>query len=329
MDYDISVIVPVYNSEAHLKHCFSQFKNQILDEVRLEIIFVDDGSQDDSLSMLNVFAKENQNVNVIHQSNQKQAAARNTGLRAARGTFVAFVDSDDSFSNKYFKRLFEKSCDADWVISGIERIFKAGTDKIDTACFKDLKSSDKILSAYASSNTEMDAGVWSKLYRRKFLFKYEIFFENGNFFEDSFFNLKVIVHIDPQRIRYIQQTYYKLVKQTGSTTTQFNANIDKLAGNYVNLCKGYLLNSDLSEDTVDTVIDNLIARTLIHVIHHHIKYDENIKKYPIKKIIKRFVSSNYIFTNKLPNSYRIALLMLRFFPSFYCYLYRSKKVGRK
>jgi len=329
MAYDISVIIPVYNSERYLSNCFNQLNAQSLAHVSLEIIFIDDGSRDGSLSMLKRYAKGKTNVKVIHQVNKKQAEARNTGLRAASGTFVAFVDSDDTFSKEYFNELFKQSFEADLVISGIKRVFADHTDELGVACFEGLKNSDQIVQKYASGNTELDAGVWSKLYRREFLIRNSIQFKNENFFEDSFFNLQVITHVNPHDIRYIHRCYYTLVKQVGSTTTQYNSEIDRLAQRYICLCEDYLQKNGVSERTVTIAIKSLITRTVIHVIHHHIKYDQNIDRYPIKKIIKHNVKMSDVFWNNLPKSYRVALLMLRFLPSLYCYIYRLEKVGKK
>lgn len=329
MAYDISVIIPVYNSEKYLTHCFNQLDNQTLEKAKFEVVFVDDGSRDSSWTMLKKYAENRVNIKIVHQDNQKQAAARNTGLSKATGTFVAFIDSDDTFSKDYLKEMLRRTSEVDWVISGIQRVFREHTDKLECACFEGLETTDKVLKKYASSNTELDAGVWSKLYRRSLLTRNGILFDNGNFFEDSFFNLQVLAHVNPQRIRYVHHCYYQLIKQDGSTTTQYNRKIDILANRYIGLCEDYLAsNAGLNKSTEKIVINNLKARTIIHVIHHHIKYDKNIAEYPIRKIVKHNVAGKNIFRNELPCSYSIALFMLRFLPSIYCSLYKFKKVGK-
>jgi len=89
-DGRISVIMPCYNAQAHLKESISNVLNQDYDDI--ELIVVDDGSTDQSKEILNGFGK---NITVISQKNQGPGPARNRGLEKASGEFVAFLDSDD------------------------------------------------------------------------------------------------------------------------------------------------------------------------------------------------------------------------------------------
>ena len=89
----ISVIVPVYNAEKYLDRCIQSIINQKYKE--LEIILVDDGSKDRSLEICNSYEKKDNRINVIHKENAGVSAARNTGIKKARGTYLAFLDDDD------------------------------------------------------------------------------------------------------------------------------------------------------------------------------------------------------------------------------------------
>ena len=89
----ISVIIPVYNTEKYLKRCVDSVREQTYGN--LEIILVDDGSPDGCPQMCDIFAAEDDRIKVIHKENAGVAAARNAGLDAAGGEYLAFVDSDD------------------------------------------------------------------------------------------------------------------------------------------------------------------------------------------------------------------------------------------
>lgn len=97
----ISVIIPVYNTEAYLERCLvSVLSNTYRD---LEVICINDGSTDGSLEILNAFARQDERVTVIDKKNGGLSAARNDGLRRATGEWIAFIDSDDWIHPRYFE----------------------------------------------------------------------------------------------------------------------------------------------------------------------------------------------------------------------------------
>ena len=89
----ISVIVPVYNVEGYLARCVDSILGQTYEN--LEVILVDDGSRDGSGALCDAFARQDHRVKVIHKPNGGLSSARNTGIDAAQGEYLAFVDSDD------------------------------------------------------------------------------------------------------------------------------------------------------------------------------------------------------------------------------------------
>ena len=103
----LSIIVPVYNVEKYLRKCVDSLLAQDLSPEEYEIILVDDGSTDQSGSICDKYAACHSNVKVIHQQNGGLSAARNTGIEAAQGQYVQFVDSDDYLEPKVLKVLME------------------------------------------------------------------------------------------------------------------------------------------------------------------------------------------------------------------------------
>lgn len=89
----VSVIVPIYKSEKYLPGCVSSIIKQSFKD--LEIILVDDGSQDKCPQICDSYAKQDKRIKVIHQKNKGQSAARNAGIDSATGDYLFFVDSDD------------------------------------------------------------------------------------------------------------------------------------------------------------------------------------------------------------------------------------------
>ena len=103
----ISVIVPVYNAEAHLRKCLNSILHQTFKNI--EVIVVNDGSTDSSGEICDQYAKEDKRIKIIHQEKKGVSAARNMGVSQAQGTFIGFVDGDDYLDQKMYEKLYEKS----------------------------------------------------------------------------------------------------------------------------------------------------------------------------------------------------------------------------
>ena len=102
---DISVIIPVYNIQQHLRECLDSVLGQSYPH--LQVICVDDGSTDESPAILAEYAQKDPRVQVIRQQNAGPGAARNTGLEAAVGEYVIFLDSDDWFEADFLAKMVD------------------------------------------------------------------------------------------------------------------------------------------------------------------------------------------------------------------------------
>lgn len=99
----LSVIVPVYKVEPYLHRCVDSIRNQTYKN--LQIILVDDGSPDNCGKICDEYAELDARIIVVHQKNRGLSGARNTGLRYAKGEYVAFVDSDDWIGSDMYRTL--------------------------------------------------------------------------------------------------------------------------------------------------------------------------------------------------------------------------------
>lgn len=92
---ELSIIIPVYNVELYIDTCLNSIFSQNIEESMFEVIVVDDGTPDNSMSVVNKYAKLHDNLKIITQENQGLSVARNNGLNLAQGRYIWFVDSDD------------------------------------------------------------------------------------------------------------------------------------------------------------------------------------------------------------------------------------------
>lgn len=104
----ISIIVPVYNVEQYLAECLESLVSQDMSDY--EIICIEDCSEDNSMSILKEYAQKYSNIKIIrHTTNKGLSAARNSGIKAARGEYLQFVDSDDMLVKGACKKLYNNA----------------------------------------------------------------------------------------------------------------------------------------------------------------------------------------------------------------------------
>lgn len=175
----LTVIIPVFRVEKTLDRCLRSVVNQHTD---MEIILVDDGSPDRCPILCDEWARRDPRVRTIHQDNRGLSAARNTGLNAAKGDYVTFIDSDDFLASGTYDALMEtmnRHPDFDILEFPVDRFF--GSSKQEEIIFTNHSYTD--MEDYWLNGLAYDhAYAWNKIYRRS-LFD-DIRFPEGRVFED-------------------------------------------------------------------------------------------------------------------------------------------------
>lgn len=161
----LSVIIPVYNAETYIGPTLDSLLNQDISDY--EILCVNDGSKDSSPEILERYAAVHPRVRVIHKENGGVTSARNTGLNAAEGEFIWFVDADDLVKENSFGRLRSLAKNCDRVIFGAYEF----TDEMTGEEW--ARSADNSLTTNSSF---YDSVVWRCLLRREFLLQNDLFF---------------------------------------------------------------------------------------------------------------------------------------------------------
>lgn len=158
----ISVVIPVYQAKNSLRRSV----NSIVKNNEIEILLIDDGSQDGSSQLCDELAKENEQIRVVHQKNQGVSAARNQGIKMAKGTYILFLDADDWFiSDSWSTIISYAKQNIDFVGFSYYSVFPDGV-KIeepfpDRDIIRDYDSFMKILLGTPLLHT-----CWGKLFRR-------------------------------------------------------------------------------------------------------------------------------------------------------------------
>ena len=213
----ISVIVPIYNTAQYLDRCISSLVNQTIKDI--EIILVDDGSQDASLNICQTWAKEDKRIIVIEQENSGVSAARNKGLAYAEGEYILLLDSDDWLSLNTFEVLLkeQQKCNADCVVFGLKQtsgnIWAPNTNKV----YKSLVELKNDFTFWL--NTELLSSSVNKLYKRDLIKR--LYPVDMAFGEDLLFSLD---YLDQSKcVSFIKNPLYQHeVYNTISLTHTFN-----------------------------------------------------------------------------------------------------------
>lgn len=213
----LSVIVPVFNVEMYLKRCVDSIINQDLKD--LEIILVNDGSLDNSGTICDEYAKIDNRVKVIHKKNMGLGAARNSGLKLAKGKYVGFVDSDDWITKDMYSFLIDLAIKHNADIVSSSYILTCGDNEIKQKEYyiKCFEGNEKIrfYLEHGMKYRVSDYSVCNKVYQKK-LFD-TIQFPEGQLYEDGVTNLKLINGAN----RYVKSdkiTYYYF--QEGNSITR-------------------------------------------------------------------------------------------------------------
>lgn len=209
----VSVIVPVYNEERYLKETNKYIKEQTLKDI--EIIYIDDGSTDDTINILEEIKSEDDRVIVLHQQNCYAGVARNKGIDIAKGKYMVFWDSDDMFHSDALEKMYNKmeADNADICVCGANH-YDEVADKllsIKTYLKEDMipdyepferRDVEKYLFNFANNVP------WNKMYRSAFIKENNLRYQdirqaNDNYFTMmAFYNAKIFTVVREPLLDY-------------------------------------------------------------------------------------------------------------------------------
>ena len=203
----ISVIVPIYNAEKYLAQCIESIIHQTHRD--LQILLINDGSTDSSLSIAQDFAQRDARIEIYTQSNQGQGAARNNGLQHANGEYISFVDADDFIDQDFYSHIIAAIADKDCVQIGYRRVSPKG----------------EILAEKCPRHFYQFTSPCMRLYRSEILTQHQLNFPEDMIYEDVIFSLDLWA-INP---KYIQLPYtgYNYTCNPQSTTAKRNRTKEK------------------------------------------------------------------------------------------------------
>jgi glycosyltransferase involved in cell wall biosynthesis len=239
----VSIIIPVYNVEKYLQDCLDSVINQTLKEI--EIICINDGSQDGSLNILKQYAAQDNRIRIMDQSNKGLSATRNAGLRSAIGKYIYFLDSDDCIELNAMDILYaaaEKD-ELDIVYFDAKCFYENADLEENYANYKDYYERNaqypgvycgQELYSELVSNKDFKPSACLQFIRTDFLKQHKINFLEGIIHEDNLFSFLCI--IQAEKVKHEKEILFKRRMRENSVMTSTEG-LSNLKGYFICYCE--------------------------------------------------------------------------------------------
>lgn len=277
----VSVIIPVYNTEKYLPKCLDSVCNQTLKDI--EIICVNDCSPDNSLVILQEYAKNDNRIKLINfTENKGAAAARNAGIDAATGEYIGFVDSDDFVDLDFYEKLYTKAkeTDADAVKGDIIDIF---LNKQQVPLHLNLK--------IKKNKFYFNSCFTTAIYRQSLLKQHKIsFLDNCIWGEDRLFPVKVAFFSN--KLGFVDDAiYFYERRDTSATFSKFNTDKMLSALNSAHAIIDFLSGIDVSDYDYNIIYTEFLKDVVTLMVSNDCesvsvlqKLQDYLQKYKLKKL---------------------------------------------
>ena len=184
----VSVVIPVYNAEAHIRDCLDSIRAQTLPQ--WEAILIDDGSKDSSGRILDEAAERDPRFRVIHQENGGVSRARNAGIEAATGKYLLFVDADDLVTPEYFAEMVgaAETYGTDLVLCGYDRFNDVWEKHFQLTPYYAVlfRSAGELSMVYTEARSNMfGVSIWAKLFRTDMIRAHNLRFDPAISYEED------------------------------------------------------------------------------------------------------------------------------------------------
>lgn len=308
----VSVIVPVYNVEQFLEKCIESICCQTYSQ--MEIILVDDGSTDRSGAVCDEWAQKDPRIRVIHKQNGGLSDARNAGIEIAVGSWLMFVDSDDTIAPDTIERLHQAATeyDCEMAVCNIVRTYDDGT----TEPFYHPVDQLTVWAGKQRFETLKQPSACNKLFRAELF--HEVRFPKGKFYEDTFV-YHVLAHQASRIVLTGHDGYYYLSRKESilGHPTYTDRYFDFVEAVYCRMV--YLIEHQIPYYAEEACLSMYAA--VANAEKYIVKTKENAKK---RGQMRRWYRKAYLHLMKQPDTrlrQKLRLVLLRYFPMLHRMVY--------
>ena len=285
MDEKVSIIVPVFNVERYLPRCVNSLLCQTYPNI--EILLIDDGSNDSSGQICDCYANRIDNIKTIHLSNSGVSFARNLGIKNSDGKYISFVDADDWVDPDYISKMVKAM-----LIDNADMVMCGWYERKNTYEFKSkICSGESALLEISVPTGGHYLAIWNKLFKREYI---KLFHNDISYLEDGLFIYEYIS--DFMRVSFIPDKLYHYEINENSITHNFKPSRERLSS-----IKAREMMIALTKD--NSVLKNLAKAKYQETVRcvlfqsYRYGYKEDVRKYI--PLLKKY-TWNYIFCKYIP-----------------------------
>lgn len=280
----ISVIVPCFNIDKYLSKCIESILAQTIADI--ELILIDDGSTDSTLSICEEYQRRDARVKVFSHQNKGVSYTRNRGIELAIADYIIFIDGDDWIENNMIELLIETEPNAD-LMSVCGMIHERNGQVFKNSFFSTLIENNKLEFYQNQFITLFPSSILSspccKVYNKEILIKNGINFnENLSYQEDLKFNLEYVQKI--KKIKIVPAFKYHYVEHKTSSSSRFHKNLDS---SIIMISKLLLAFPNYKQSDKSIQIFNIdqVLKLIANYLHKDSIYSKKAKFYGIEEIL--------------------------------------------
>ncbi|SDN22516.1 glycosyltransferase family 2 protein [Alkalicoccus daliensis] len=321
----ISVIIPVYNGAEYIETCFQSIISQSYQN--LEIIIINDGSEDNSSEICDYYASKDQRIKVIHQENKGLSAVRNRGVRESKGDYIGFVDSDDYIHSDMYKILLNNLLltNAGVSMCNFKKVYQRNFTNNKNNELPDSEKLNVISKQEAFEHLFADTNVnlvvpWNKLYKKEIIRKVQ--YPEGKVHDDEF-TVHHIIQATNKIVITEQNLYYYYHHPSSFMNESYNLKRLDAVTALRERFEFFMNNKYIQFQS------RALNMYMHHLIIHYNLLEKNLPEetLKLKELIDMYRSDFNKYQNLLPARRKIELHMFFIHPQiFKLYIFNRKKL---
>lgn len=303
----LSVIVIGYNIEKYVEKCLKSL--QVQTYKNLEIIFIDDGSEDNTYTIVKEISKTMNNLKAFTKKNGGPGAARNYGLKECTGEYITFVDGDDFLERDAYQKAMEKIIleKTDLCIFGYKKIYdnKIKNISINKAFYKLPDIKRDIL----SKSDDTSIFLWNKIFKKDIIVKNKIFLLEQKYFEDNSFIYRYLFFTN--RISILEREYlYNYIQRLGSLTKSLDLDIiNQKEITIKKMIEFYKKENQLANYLKE--LKDLEIRYELYIYRKFLKFNEKETCKNLKEKLKKLKLNYILKRSRIPLKHKVYLLLIK------------------